>query len=119
MARATEVWFTPCSTSRRLGCNTFRLGVTDNLPTRPPVTALLPAGPRAWLAALAIGALGLFRALVLGQLGLVIGLALALAWLAAYVLARRDRLTAVSGLLTGLGLAWMVMVIVAYTEARM
>jgi hypothetical protein len=75
---------------------------------------LISQAQLAWLMSVFVGAMALPLVLFGGLLGIAVA-----AWPAIFVWYGRQRLAALSGLLTGVGLAWLVMVIVGQTEARL
>lgn len=77
--------------------------------------ARLTARPLAtWAVSAVVGAAAIPLVIVGGLLGLVV-----LAWLAIFVWYGHSRMLVLSGLLSGFGLGWLVLTIVAQTEARM
>jgi hypothetical protein len=73
----------------------------------------LTASPaRTWLVSALIGAAGGPLLVLLGLLGLVV-----IAWLAIFVWYGRSRLHALSGMLTGFGLAWLATFVIMFNMA--
>jgi hypothetical protein len=77
----------------------------DRLTANPPAT---------WAVSAIVGVVTIPLVLFGGALGIVV-----LAWPAIFLWYGRSRLLVLSGLLSGLGLGWLVLTIVAQTEARL